>query len=138
MKKHKKEIPFLQQLELIPNVSLACEKVGVARNTVYRWCKEDSDFKARMDRALASGVESINDLAESKLVSHINNSNLKAIQYWLDNHKKNYMRPRPKNFWETIQQDNRVTGIRIIRADPDKIRKEREKKKKEEARKNKN
>jgi hypothetical protein len=99
MKKHRKEEPFLDQLMLIPNVSLACEKIGISRNTVYRWCKEDPDFEARMEEALASGTNSINDLAESKLVSHINNGNLRAIQYWLDNNKKTYIRPRPKDLW---------------------------------------
>jgi hypothetical protein len=49
-----------------------------------------------MDSALDSGVHSVNDLAESKLISHINNGNLRAIQYWLDNNKKNYIKPREK------------------------------------------
>jgi hypothetical protein len=96
MKKHYKENQFIEQLERVPNVSLACEKVGIARNTVYRWCIEDPDFKARMDMALESGVHSVNDLAESKLISHINNGNMRAIQYWLDNNKKNYIKPREK------------------------------------------
>ncbi len=125
MKKHRKEIPFLEQIEKVPNISLACEKVGIARNTVYRWCKEDPDFKQRLDIALHSGRDSINDLAESKLVSHINGGNMRAIQYWLDNHKKEYMRPRPKDFWETIKQDNKITGIRIIRVDPEEVAKQK-------------
>lgn len=96
MKKHYKENQFLEQLERVPNVSLACEKVGLARNTIYRWRCEDPAFAARMDTALMAGTESVNDLAESKLISHINNGNLRAIQYWLDNNKKNYIKPRPK------------------------------------------
>lgn len=96
MKKHYKEDKFLEQLERVPNVSLACEKVGISRNTVYRWRSEDPAFAARMDTALVAGTESVNDLAESKLISHINNGNLRAIQYWLDNNKKNYIKPRPK------------------------------------------
>lgn len=96
MKKHYKENKFLEQLERVPNVSLACEKVGLARNTIYRWRGEDPAFTARMDTALVAGTESVNDLAESKLISHINNGNMRAIQYWLDNNKKNYIKPRPK------------------------------------------
>lgn len=96
MKKHYKENKFLEQLERVPNVSLACEKVGLARNTIYRWRSEDPAFAARMDTALVAGTESVNDLAESKLISHINNGNMRAIQYWLDNNKKNYIKPRPK------------------------------------------
>lgn len=111
MKKKYKEDKFLEQLERVPNVSLACEKVGLSRNTVYRWCGEDPDFKARMDSALESGVHSVNDLAESKLISHINNGNLRAIQYWLDNNKKNYIRPRDKNMWQPFVP---VTKIEIV------------------------
>ena len=96
MKKHRKEVPFLKQLEKVPNVSLACEIVGIARNTVYRWRSEDPAFAARMDTALVAGTESVNDLAESKLISHINGGSMRAIQYWLDNNKKNYIKPRPK------------------------------------------
>jgi hypothetical protein len=111
MKKKYKEDKFLEQLERVPNVSLACEKVGLSRNTVYRWCIEDTDFKARMDTALDSGVHSVNDLAESKLISHINNGNLRAIQYWLDNNKKNYIKPRDKNMWQPLIP---VTKIEIV------------------------
>lgn len=99
-KKDKKVKVFLEQLNTVPNISVACEKVGIARNTIYRWCKEDKEFKESLNIALSCGVDSITDLAESKLVSHINNGNLRAIQYWLDNHKKEYMRPRPKDFWK--------------------------------------
>ena len=119
MKKHYKENLFIEQLERVPNVSLACEKVGIARNTVYRWCGEDPDFKARMDTALKSGVHSINDLAESKLISHINNGSFRAIQYWLDNHKKEYIKPRDKNMWQPLIP---VTRIEIVGLDDYKIK----------------
>jgi hypothetical protein len=114
MKKHYKENKFLEQLERVPNVSLACEKVGIARNTVYRWRGEDPDFKARMDTALVAGTDSMNDLAESKLITHVNNGNMRAIQYWLDNNKKNYIKPRPK---EEQQPFMPVTKIEIIAPD---------------------
>ena len=119
MTKKYKEDKFLEQLERVPNVSLACEKVGLSRNTVYRWCGEDLDFKARMDMALESGVHSVNDLAESKLISHINNGNLRAIQYWLDNNKKNYIRPRDKNMWQPFVP---VTKIEIVGLDDFKVK----------------
>jgi len=101
-------------LERVPNVSLACEKVGIARNTVYRWRGEDPDFKARMDTALVAGTDSMNDLAESKLITHINNGNMRAIQYWLDNNKKNYIKPRPKVEQQPFMP---VTKIEIIAPD---------------------
>ena len=113
MKRNRKEIPFLEQLKTIPNISLACEKVGLSRNTIYRWCQEDLDFKDRLDEAMVSGAESVSDLAESKLIGLINSNNLNAIKYWLDNNKKTYMRPRPKDFWETIRGDPQISKIII-------------------------
>lgn len=118
MKRHRKEKAFLEQLEAIPNVSLACEKIGLSRNTVYRWCNEDPKFKESFDAAITKGTESVNDLAESKLIGHINQGNMQAIRYWLDNNKKTYIRPRPKNFWEIANDEGPITHITISRVDP--------------------
>ena len=110
--KHRKKDEFLDQIKKIPNISLSCEKLGLSRNTIYRWSKEDSKFKTRLDEAIDCGIESVNDLAESKLIANINRGDMRAIQYWLDNNKKNYMRPRPKSFWDMIYP-NPITEIKI-------------------------
>ncbi len=115
-KSSKKIKAFLEQLNTVPNISVACEKVGLTRNTIYRWCKEDPEFQENVNLALSCGVDSIIDLAESKLVTHINNGNLRAIQYYLDNHKKEYMRPRSKDFWKKPFVP--VTSITIDTVDP--------------------
>lgn len=115
-KKSRKTQAFLEQLNTVPNISVACEKVGLARNTIYRWCKEDPEFQESVDLALSCGVDSITDLAESKLVSHINNGSLRAIQYWLDNHKKEYIRPRDKDMWKKTYAP--ITKIEIVGIDP--------------------
>ncbi len=130
MKKYRKEQSLLEQLRTIPNVSLACEKVGLSRNTVYRWCREDPEFKARLDEALESGVESVNDLAESKLIANINSGSMRAIQYWLDNNKKTYIRPRPKNFWDIVDGPGHIAEIVISPVDPERARKDQAKKRK--------
>jgi hypothetical protein len=118
MKKYRKEGPFLEQLKNIPNISLACEKVGISRNTVYRWCNEDPEFKKRIEEATEDGIDSINDLAESKLISSINNGSLRAIEYWLTNNKKAYIKPRPKDFWEIFKEPNPIAQIVISPATP--------------------
>lgn len=120
MKRYKREKAFLEHIKTVPNISLACEKVGLSRNTVYRWCKEDLAFKTRLDEAIDTGTESVNDLAESKLIGHINSGSLRAIEYWLDNNKKNYARPRPKDFWDTIRENNQIAEVRIMVVDPKK------------------
>jgi hypothetical protein len=114
MKKLRKEKEFLEQLAICPNISIACERTGISRNTIYRWKKEDEKFEARLEDALITGVDSINDLAESKVVGEIRAGNLSAAKYWLDNNKKNYVRPRPKGFWDSLGWgEKKVTGMKI-------------------------
>lgn len=98
MKKHKKTEQFLEQLRLIPNISVACEKVGISRNSIYKWRENDPIFRERMDRALRLGVESVNDLAESHLVQKIKSGDMRAITYWLGNKKKDYLKPKPPGY----------------------------------------
>lgn len=113
MKKSRRD-EFLEQLAKIPNVSLACEKTGLSRNTIYRWRVESEKFKKEMDAALKDGVESVSDLAEAKLLTHINNGNLRAIEYWLTNHKRAYVRPKPKDFWDELLGKVPITSINVL------------------------
>ena len=106
--------PLLEQLRKLPNVSVACDRVDVSRNTFYKWCASDLEFKKEVDIALESGVESINDLAESKLISLINDGNQRAVEYWLNNHKKAYIKPRDKNFWVVEKGPRQITKINVV------------------------
>ena len=82
-KKEKKGEFLLEKLRKIPIVQVACEKVGVSRNTVYRWRKEDPEFAKTMDEALADGEAVINDMSESQLLSKIKNGEWPPIAFWL-------------------------------------------------------
>lgn len=83
MKKNKKKNEFLEQLKKIPIVQVACEKVGLSRNTVYRWRKEDEDFSVAMAGALADGEALVNDMSESMVLTLIKEKNWSAISFWL-------------------------------------------------------
>jgi ACT domain-containing protein len=83
MKKHNSSKLFLEEVAKVPIVQIACEKVGISRNTVYRWRKEDSEFASKMDTALAEGVEYINDVAESQLLNMVKEKNFPALSLWL-------------------------------------------------------
>lgn len=64
----KKKATFLLAFELSAgNVSMACKKAKISRNTYYRWCNEDPDFK----EACWEVDESMLDLAESQLKKKI-------------------------------------------------------------------
>jgi len=105
---------FLEEMSEFPSVSRACQKCDISRQSFYRWCKEDSNFKSGYEESLKRGVESINDLAESKLISKINNGELSAIKYWLDSNKKVYRKPREKTpLIDSMIDDDQITSITI-------------------------
>lgn len=83
MKKSKVKGDFLEQLRKVPIVQVACEKVGISRNSVYRWRNEDAEFRKEMEAALAEGEALVNDMSESQLLSLIREKNWNAISFWL-------------------------------------------------------
>lgn len=89
IKRQKKEKQLIiDNLKHLPIIEVACSKSGIARATYYRWRKEDEEFAKLADESISFGVNYISDLAESKLLSAINEGNLTAILYWL-NHRHN-------------------------------------------------
>lgn len=83
MKKDRIQNMFLDQLRKVPIVQVACEKVGIARSSVYRWRDEDEEFKKKLEEALAEGEALVNDMGESQLISMIRDKNWPAISFWL-------------------------------------------------------
>lgn len=81
---------LIEQLRKTPIIEIACQKAGVGRTSFYRWRAEDAKFDLACNESFGEGVELINDLAESKLVSQIQNDNTNAIRFWLQNHHKLY------------------------------------------------
>lgn len=74
---------IVEQLRKTPIVQIACEKLGIARATFYRWKKEDAAFASMADEALFEGVLLMNDMAESQLLSAIREGDMTAIMFWL-------------------------------------------------------
>ena len=90
MKKNKLQEQFFAELVKVPIVQVACEKVGISRNSIYRWKKEDKTFDKKMNEALAQGVELVNDMSENQLLSLIKDKNYSAISFWLRHRNDNY------------------------------------------------
>lgn len=90
MKKNKLQNQFFDELEKVPIILVACEKVGLSRNSIYRWRKEDSVFAKKMDESLARGVDFVNDMSESQLLTMIKEKNWPAISFWLRHRNNNY------------------------------------------------
>lgn len=80
----------LEQLAKLPIVQIACQKAGIGRATYYRWRIGDKQFARDADEAIDEGVQMINDLSESQLISAIKNSNFSAVRFWLQNRHRAY------------------------------------------------
>jgi transposase-like protein len=65
MKKTKLAKQFLSELENNPNVAIACKRVGLSRQTVYRWRQTDTEFNKAVDEAMTLGTESISERNKS-------------------------------------------------------------------------
>jgi len=86
IKKSKLQDNLIEQLKKTPIIEVVCQKVGIGRNSYYRWRRESKKFAIDCDKALEEGCAFINDLAVSQLISAMKNNNLTAVFYWL-NHK---------------------------------------------------
>ena len=92
---------FLEELGKTPVVSAVCKSLGISRQTVYRWLKENEEFSLKYDECLKHGTDNINDLAKSKLIGSIDRGEKWAVQYWLNNRDKDFTRPKPKDSFES-------------------------------------
>lgn len=80
----------LEHLSESGNVSYACKRAGVSRDTYYRWRSEDEQFAYQADAAIGSGKEFVNDLAHTKLMQSINEGHFPAVRFQLINCHKDY------------------------------------------------
>lgn len=104
MKKHRKAKPFLEKLRVTPVVTAVCKDVGISRQTVSRWLKDDPEFKKEYEECLSQGIENVNDLAVSQTINLIKAGKTEMIKYWLSHNHKQFMN---KNH-ESKSSDNPV------------------------------
>ena len=81
---------MIEALKEMPIIQVACKKSGLSRATYYRWQQEDRDFKRQSRDALDYGIEFINDMSESQLITLIKEKKMPAIALWLKNNHKRY------------------------------------------------
>lgn len=90
MKTEEQKEKLIAQLKKTPIIQVACERVGVSRASYYRWRKASEKFSEEADNALEQGINLINEMAESQLISAIRDQNMTAIIYWLKHHHRAY------------------------------------------------
>jgi len=112
MKKDNKKLQekLLDYLRETANISVACNKVGISRQTFYRWKEENPEFAIRVTEACEEGDENMNDYTESRMNSLIKNGHWQAIRYRLDKKHPKYMKDVPETF-----DDGRFDADQTIR-----------------------
>jgi hypothetical protein len=77
-------------LKEMPIITVAVKKVGISRDTYYRWKTEDNVFWRQCSEAIKGGIEFINDMSEAKVIQLIKDGKLPAIALWLKHNNAKY------------------------------------------------
>jgi hypothetical protein len=90
LKREKEKELLIEQLKRVPIIQLAADKVGIARSSHFRWCKEDAAYARKVEDAIIEGVSVINDGAEAQLINAIRDRDMRAIALWLRSNHPRY------------------------------------------------
>ena len=107
---------LLEALAESGNVSFACKRAGVSRDTFYRWRKDDDEFADKAILAIGSGKEFVNDLAHSQLIRNIQNGDMGAIKFQLGNCHDDYLPKKSVQAFrlEDLQKEISIASIPFI------------------------
>ena len=89
---------MLETLEKVPIIQVACKRLGISRATFYRWKEQDKDFAQAIEKSIKEGTNSMNELAQSKLIELINKGHLTAIIFWLKSRDVSFVDKRKVDF----------------------------------------
>lgn len=90
VRQNKLKIAFLEQLKRTPTIETSCQKVCIARASVYRWMKDSKKFKLQVETALHDGRAFMSDIAENQLFALIGEKKIEAIRLFLHTHNARY------------------------------------------------
>lgn len=90
VRQNKLKIAFLEQLKRTPTIETSCQKVCIARASVYRWMKDSKKFKLQVETALHDGRAFMSDIAENQLFALIGEKKIEAIRLFLQTHNARY------------------------------------------------
>ncbi len=101
---------LLAEIEKAPVIQVACDKVGISRNTFYRWIKEDSELMERMSEAMSLGTGLANDVAISNVLEGVKRKDPMYTKYWLSHKHPDFRRP----FVHKVDSDDLLTHFRSV------------------------
>lgn len=115
----KNQSKVLECLAESGNISYACKRAGINRDTFYTWKKEDKLFAENADLAVSYGKSFVNDLAHTQLIRLIQDGDMRAVRFQLischEDYKPRRARPPEETEEETLPP---ITSITIVTAKP--------------------
>jgi hypothetical protein len=94
-------------------ITAACREVGISRETFYRWLREDTAFKEKVD-----DIEDITlDYVESQLYKQIRDGSERSILFYMKykGRKRGY-----SDSLDITSGGDKITEIRLIKVDKNK------------------
>jgi len=82
----KKEMFLGMYEESLGIVTTICSRMRISRKTFYQWCKEDDDFKAKIDKMRDDQPNKVED----RLLKGIEADNMTSIIFYLKCRNKKY------------------------------------------------
>lgn len=87
---------LLEHLAESGNISYACKRTGISRETYYKW-KEDPLFAFDAEAAFEYGKSFVNDLAHTQLILNIQQGNMQAVRFQLASCHPDYQPKKPRH-----------------------------------------
>lgn len=98
-------------------VSVATQKTGIERTTVYLWRRTDVEFKSRMDETEADVLEGVENMLKLAIIK----GDGPSVRFWLSrrhpDYKTNKCNHVPiKNLYENLTEEERLEKLKNILA----------------------
>ena len=87
--KKQKEL-FISILQKTPIILAACNGTKIPRANIYRWMKEDLEFKTLVDETIKYGIEDQCDIIERELFKKARESHFPSMKYFLSRNSSKY------------------------------------------------
>lgn len=115
----KMQSKVLEYLAESGNISYACKRAGINRDTFYAWKKDDKLFAENATLAVSYGKSFVNDLAHTQLIHLIQQGDMRAVRFQLISCHDDY---KPRRALPPVEPDDEkpdpITHIIITPAKP--------------------
>lgn len=111
---HSQQEKVIEFLTESGNISFACKRAGISRETYYRWA-DTPRFSKKASAAIKLGKSFVNDLAHTQLIRNIQEGDMQAIRFQLANCHPDY-KPKPPEHTEKVPTP--ITSINVAGVDP--------------------